>query len=200
MKEFIRRIEVDGSKIQFDANGAALISGENTGAVKMAKNGDIIYHRSDERLAQRVCELRDEVNEYMRAYQTAVPDEKDSNTRTLLVYNNCELAARRMPNESIDFVTWRHGIGGEREVGNYYDDYAAAKQDFAARAGLIDRERLFSEKELAVIRSSLSEYLTLDAGERLDGSNEAAIKIVVDKIDRVIEPEINNEQEMEPEL
>jgi hypothetical protein len=76
MKEFIRRVEAEefsrvqakitlGSTIQFDANGAALISGENIGAVKMAKNGDIIYHRSDERLARRVCELRDEVNEYM---------------------------------------------------------------------------------------------------------------------------------------
>jgi hypothetical protein len=46
----------------------------------------------------------------------------------------------------------------------------------------------------------LSEYLTLDADEQLDGNSESAIRGVIDKIDRVIEPEVEEEQEMEPEL
>ncbi len=48
-----------------------------------------------------------------------------------------------------EFVTWdRTYDGNSFWHGNYYSDYAAAKENFATRSGLIDKDKLFTTEEL----------------------------------------------------
>ena len=62
-------------------------------------------------------------------------------------------------------VTWewdfdRQGV----HAGHYFmENYEAAKQDFAVRAGLVERQRLFSDEQLAVIRNACAFALEDDA-------------------------------------
>ena len=48
-----------------------------------------------------------------------------------------------------EFVTWDRTYDGNAVCqGNYFENYAAAKENFAARSGLIDKDKLFSTEEL----------------------------------------------------
>jgi hypothetical protein len=105
------------------------------------------------------------VDEYMTAFKNSAygsgefPDRGTNiETRTLMKHAACELAMRWRRDSGADFVTWRLDRNGEREVGHYYDSYVGAKEEFALRAGLIDQNRLFTETELTVIRSTLDDY------------------------------------------
>ena len=53
--------------------------------------------------------------------------------------------------ESIKYVTWEKDRGGDGNgvhTGHYFDDnYEDAKEDFAARSGLVSKDKLFSETE-----------------------------------------------------
>jgi hypothetical protein len=184
------------------------------------EDGEIRFRPENRDFAYRVHDIYGEVQEYMTAFERAAPDTPppkgvDKNdfegrgvafeTRTLLKYNGAELAGRYGRNGGADFVSWRLDRNGERELGHYHDSYAAAKEDFAVRAGLIDRNKLFTETELTVIKSSLSAYLSLD-DENLSDADERTLRGVVEKIDRVITPTIQEQEDeaedqgFEPEL
>ena len=51
-----------------------------------------------------------------------------------------------------EFVTWDRTYDGNAVYhGNYYKDYDAAKENFAIRSELIDKDKLFSVEELKSI-------------------------------------------------
>ena len=62
-------------------------------------------------------------------------------------------------------MTWewdfdRQGV----HAGHYFmENYEAAKQDFAVRAGLVESQRLFSDEQLAVIKNACEFALEDDA-------------------------------------
>ena len=58
---------------------------------------------------------------------------------------------------------------------------------------------LFSERELTIIRSHLSNYLSSE-NTFVTGSQEDAIKEVIGKIDNVIAPEIQKDEEEAAEM
>jgi hypothetical protein len=197
LKEMIRRLTAKGYALDLDRNGAGTITDGSGVYVGRAKDGDILFMPENRELAYRVRDIRDEVDEYMTEFERVAPDEhaeRDGtalDTRTLLKYNGAELAGRYSDKYGMDFVTWLLDRNGSRELGHYIGDYGEAKEDFAARARMIDRNKLFTETELTVIRSNLSAYLSLDSGGgNLSGEDEHAIKGVIGKIDRVITPEI----------
>jgi hypothetical protein len=205
LKEFIQRLQAEGYEPRLDEHGAGTVrDGEQS--IRMIEDGEIQFKREYRPLAMSIKKIRDEVDEYMTAYLAAAPDAahlKDSSkldTRTLLLFNSVELVGRQAPDRTVDFVTWQHDRNSERENGHYLTDYTAAKQDFAVRAGLVDRDRLFTETELTVIRSNLSDYLTIDGGDHVSWEQEDSIKEVIEKIDNIIVPEINTQaQEAEEE-
>ena len=206
LREFQRRLQAEGFEHEIDELGGGPVrNGEQY--IYVFDSGEIQYKRESASLAMRVRAIRDEVEEYMGAFLTTVPRVSGaaSDTRTLLLFQGCELAGRRHPDGSMDFVTWAH-VRGHRDMGHYHENYAAAKEDFAVRAGLIDRDRLFTETELTVIRSNLSDYLTIDGGDHITGEQEAAITGVIKKIDQVVVPEIQDQtrdaedQGYEPEI
>ena len=212
MKEFIRRLDAEGLTFQPSPNSLGTVSAENGMSVAIEDDGAVLYKPGNKSFAMRVMELYNQVQEYMSAFLNAPRQEikRDGwqeDTRTLLLlYNRCELAAQRFSDNSIEFITWRLDKNGNRENGHYYNDFADAKRSFAIRAELINRDMLFTEKQLMVIRSNLSEYMA-SINTPITYSQEEAVKEVVRKIDNVIAPEIHEkaeekeeEWENEPEL
>jgi hypothetical protein len=157
-----------------------------------------------------VYAIRSEVDEYMTAFEKAAPElssdraHASQETRTLLTFANTEFAARLSVRHGMDFVTWRLDRNGEREIGHYFTDYAAAKEDFATRCGLIDRNKLFTETELRLIRSGFAEIgdITTDRGV----TELTDICSLLEKIDDILIPSLADaeqdaeEQGFEPEV
>ena len=194
LKEFIRRLKAAGFQTELDVNGAGTVYRHGREVAVLKEDGEILYKPWSRQYAFYIRDMQNEVDEYMTQYLNAASVKTSrlrTAPRTLLEFNNAELAAKEGGN-GFEFITWKK-YGVSRDAGHYFSDYAAAKRDFAVRAGLIDRDRLFTETELTVIRSHLSDYLSIDAGDHITGENEKAIRKVIDKIDNSIVPEIREE-------
>ena len=91
------------------------------------------------------------VSEYCSAYEKAAPLKAEGlsgNYCCLSEFNGTVLAAKHTE-YGFEFVTWDRTYDGKAVCqGNYFEDYAAAKENFAARSGLIDKDKLFSTEEL----------------------------------------------------
>ena len=91
------------------------------------------------------------VSEYCSAYEKAAPLKAEGlseNYRCLSEFNGTVLAAKHTE-YGFEFVTWDRTYDGDAVCqGNYFENYAAAKENFAARSGLIDKDKLFSTEEL----------------------------------------------------
>ena len=104
---------------------------------------------------------------------------------------------RRLGKKGANFVTWewdfdRNGV----HMGHYFiEDYAGAKRDFAARSRLIEPQRLFSDKELGVIRNACEFALADDA--TLTYGDETRLRSIQEQIE-ILLPR-NQEQEQEQE-
>jgi hypothetical protein len=56
----------------------------------------------------------------------------------------------------MEFATWQQSADKMRvDAGNYMDNYEKAKEDFSARAGLVDRYKMFNETELKMLYRGL---------------------------------------------
>ena len=80
---------------------------------------------------------------------TLKADGLSGNYRCLAEFNSTVLAAKYNEEYGFEFVTWDRTFDGKGVTqGNYYSDYSAAKENFATRSGLIDKDKLFSTEEL----------------------------------------------------
>jgi len=94
------------------------------------------------------------VSEYCSAYEKAAPLKAEGlsgNYRCLSEFNGTVLAAKHTE-YGFEFVTWDRTYDGKAVCqGNYHNNYMAAKEDFAVRSGLVDKDKLFSTEELEQI-------------------------------------------------
>ena len=126
LQEFNRRLNAEGYTFQPSPEGIGAVSGENGMNVSVEGDGAILYKRENKPLAMDVMEIYNQVMEYMPAFRKAPQDAAArhgwlDDTRTLLMYNNCELAASRFLDGHMMFITWRLDREGGRETGHYYD-------------------------------------------------------------------------------
>ena len=90
-------------------------------------------------------------------------------------------------------VTWewdfdRQGV----HAGHYFmENYEAAKQDFAVRAGLVESQRLFSDEQIAVIKNACEFALEDDA--TLSYAEEKQLHSVQEQIELLL-PQQTQEQ------
>jgi len=192
LKEFIRRLTAEGYEPDLDEHGAGTVrDGERS--LTLMDDGEIRFKPDNRAFAYRVRDIHDEVEEYMTAFMAAAPGVErfprggKEDTRTLLLYNSHELAARQRSDGSIDFITWMQARG-HREHGHYIEDYAAAKEDFAKRCGLIDRRKLFTETELLMIRQGLVLCADITPDRGMDEVRQ--IRSLVEKINDLTIPQI----------
>jgi len=115
--------------------------------------------------------------EYLEAFEQA--DELKASGlslgyRKLLDFNGYVLAMKELTRiNEYEFVTWQYSPDGKSvNYGHYHTDYISAKEDFANRAGLVDRSKLFSETQMKLIYTSLVSFVGLSTS--LDFKTEKA--------------------------
>ena len=86
----------------------------------------------------------------------------------------------------VEFITWeRIQNGTELWQGHYYgNDYAAAKQDFAVRSGLLPPELLFTQEQLAVIFDAAQNMTTL--GLVSNPEQEKLLEQIMEQVEEVV--------------
>ena len=142
-----------------------LCSVDRDGIVRF-RPADITGPEVDRQL-RTVIQAAGQVKEYMRIFERA-PALKvvglEDTYKVLADFGDAVLAGQ-LGKKGARFVTWewdfdRQGV----HAGHYFmENYEAAKQDFAVRAGLVESQRLFSDEQLAVIKNACEFALEADA-------------------------------------
>ena len=149
---------------------------------RITGKGSVFYRREDvdtpqaEDALYRVEDIAAKTLEYMTAMESA-PRLKasglDGDYRVLADFGDAVLAGH--PTElGVQFVTWewdwdRKGVSH----GHYFmENYDGAKQDFATRSGLIQKEQLFSPEQLTEIFRCCADSVDEDFFELTDTQEE----------------------------
>jgi hypothetical protein len=142
---------------------AVLVNPADERMIRITDCGEIFFYGEHDALLRQIIQPAVErINEMTAAWDKApaAPLKDLSNFRILSEYNNVVLAARddseRGYGDGLSFVTWRYDYDHAGvENGHYTTDYAAAKEDFALRCGLVDKNKMFDETEMKLIRQGL---------------------------------------------
>jgi len=160
----------DIEKIWVNSNGKDLCDincENNTIAYKSA--GD----RSEvESILESIHDLQEQEETFLSAPQMETKGLEKY--KLLAQYNNAVLAGCEVTSldstmhkvESIEYVTWEKDQNGADKgvhTGHYFgDNYTDAKEDFAARSGLVNKDKLFSETEILAVYAGLVKLDSLD--------------------------------------
>lgn len=145
----------------FEKDGCMIVSVDDGAEAKIYNNGTIAaltenvgdeYH---DILRAARC-----IYEYCSVYEKAAPLKAEGlsgNYRCLSEFNGTVFAAKYNEEYGFEFVTWGRTYDGKAVCqGNYYTDYAAAKENFAVRSGLVNKDKMFSTEELESIRKCIN--------------------------------------------
>ena len=153
-KEIARRLSEEEYNFSFE-NGEFSVK-LNCGDVIKIRKDDVLHSSGNftddgKEAFYALYHLNREVLDYCTAYEKAKPliaDGLSEKYRCLAEFGGTVLAAKHTE-YGFEFVTWDRTYDGNSVWhGNYYSDYAAAKENFATRSGLIDKDKLFCAEEL----------------------------------------------------
>ena len=191
-KELDARLLEDGL-IRVKWNGQPLCSVDRDGIVRF-RPADITGPEVDRQL-RTVIQTAGHVKEYMRIFECA-PALKavglEDTYKVLADFGDAVLAGQ-LGKKGARFVTWewdfdRQGV----HAGHYFmENYEAAKQDFAVRAGLVERQRLFSDEQIAVIKNACEFALEDDA--TLSYAEEKQLHSVQEQIELLLPQQERNQ-------
>ena len=191
-KELDARLLEDGL-LHVRWNEKPLCSVDRDGIVRF-RPADITGAEVDRKL-RTVTQVAAQVKEYMQIFDRA-PALKavglDDTYKVLADFGDAMLAGQ-LGEKGAKFVTWewdfdRQGV----HAGHYFmENYEAAKLDFAARAGLINEQRLFSDEQLAVIRNACA--FALEADATLSYAEDKQLQSVQEQIELLL-PQEEQEQ------
>ena len=198
MEQKLRRRDLDArlledGLIRVKWNGQPLCSVDRDGIVRF-RPADITGPEVDRQL-RTVIQTAGHIKEYMRIFERA-PALKaiglEDSYKVLADFGDAVLAGRSCKTGA-KFVTWewdfdRQGV----HAGHYFmENYEAAKQDFAVRAGLVESQRLFSDEQIAVIKNACEFALEDDA--TLSYAEEKQLHSVQEQIELLL-PQQTQEQ------
>ena len=191
-RELAARLLDDG-QIHIRWNEKPLCSVDRDGIVRF-RPADITGPEVDRQL-RTVIQVAAQVKEYMQIFDRA-PALKavglEDTYKVLADFGDAVLAGQ-LGKKGARFVTWewdfdRKGV----HAGHYFmENYEAAKLDFAARAGLINEQRLFSDEQIAVIKNACEFALEDDA--TLSYAEEKQLQSVQEQIELLL-PQQTQEQ------
>ena len=184
---------LDDGQIHIRWKEKPLCSVDRDGIVRF-RPADITGPEVDQQL-RTVIQTAGHVKEYMRIFERA-PALKavglEDTYKVLADFGDAVLAGQ-LGKKGARFVTWewdfdRQGV----HAGHYFmENYEAAKQDFAVRAGLVERQRLFSDEQLAVIRNACAFALEDDA--TLSYAEEKQLQSVQEQIELLLPQQERNQ-------
>ena len=210
-EQFLQEVERKLLRRELDAklleDGMIHIKWDEKPLCSVDRDGIVRFRPADitgpevDRQLRTVIQTAGHVKEYMRIFECA-PALKaiglEDTYKVLADFGDAVLAGRSCKTGA-KFVTWewdfdRQGV----HAGHYFmENYEAAKLDFAARAGLINEQRLFSDEQLAVIRNACAFALEDDA--TLSYAEEKQLQSVQEQIGHLL-PEPEQEQEQQPTM
>ena len=182
---------LENSQIPVQWNGVPLC--------RITGKGSVFYRREDvntplaEDALLRVEDIATQTMEYMTAMETA-PQLKGSGLegdyRILADFNGTVLAGMHSKH-GVQFVTWDWDYDRTGVVHGHYfmENYDGAKQDFATRSGLIQKEQLFSPEQLTEIFRCCADSVDEDFFE-LTEEQEELIRGIQQQI-RVCAPDLD---------
>jgi len=180
---------------------AMLVNPSDERVMKINDEGVSYYAEHDLLVIYQIKPLADKVKEMVSAWEKgqSVPFEDLSHYRILSEYNGIVLAARDDSElgygHGLHLTTWEYTYNRTGFMhGHYTTDYEAAKADYAVRCGLIDRNKLFDETEMKLIRQGLV-HLGANFPDLTYEQNTLLGK-VVEKIEMLV-PEIQEHEELE---
>ena len=162
---------------------------------EVPESGGVTYRMADvstpERVAAKdmVYEIVRNTAEYMRQMETAPflkADGLEDGYKVLADFNGVVLAG--CPSKyGVHFVTWDWAYGHTGVCHGHYfmENYAGAKQDFAIRSGLIQKERLFTPEQMTEIYRCCADSVDGDFFE-LTGEQEKMIRSVQQQIEECV--------------
>lgn len=200
-KEMLLKAERLGYTVEAaDANSPLEVKKDGKDICTIHSDKMTFKRGEDNTLLEQLINIYHTVQEYTAAYEKAPELKAVENYKLLSEFNGTVLAAKDMGFNGFQFVTWgRCSDGVTVTLGHYHvDDYAAAKEDFATRSGLISSHRLFTNEELAEIKSCVE--FTLDNDEALTFEGEKKLNELADKINESLPEQTAPKQTTTPQI
>lgn len=183
----IKTAEPESGYLPILLNGQPAIRVEPSGMLLINAN----YARSEgvSELHEKVAPFSEMVHEYTSLMERAPLLQSDTGNdsyRLLADFNGVILAGKEKGRYGYQFATWRHDASGTGfEQGHYFpDQYAAAKEDFACRAGLVEKGRQFSDEQLVEVSRCVRD--TLDGDCELTDAQETLLETVHEQIENAV--------------
>lgn len=156
-EEMQRKAHHYGCTTAYDEENQMLFIGyKGVELVAATDNGFLHYKRqdlTDPEIRNVFAHLLDDaetVREYVGIYESA-PQMKPkdvSNYRKFAEYGDVVLAGMYSQKHGFMFCSWKQSDSGKYLAhGDYSPDYLSSKENFAARAGLIDNNKLLTQEE-----------------------------------------------------
>ena len=196
LSEVEHRLRREGFTVQPEYAGLLPIEKDSHRICNVNVHGNVSYDPDhvrrnglEDALDQVRC-IADETLTYMKQMASAPPlvaDGLTGNYRLLAEFGDVVLAGHeRAGGYGVEFITWERIQEGTRLwQGHYYDnDYAAAKQDFAVRSGLIPSGLLFTQDQLAVIFDAAQHMTAL--GLVSNPEQEKLLEQIMEQVEEVV--------------
>ena len=209
-EELATRLRQEGFNVLPSVNNLLPIEKDGRPLCRIARDSSVRYRSQEVDTPERnlaciqVSDIAAMTVEYMKLFDKApaLKAEGLSEEYKLLADFNGAVLAGKSSEYGVQFVTWEWSYDQTGLwQGHYYgNNYEGAKQDFAVRAGLIQKCQLFSDEQLAEIYRCLHE--TLESGypiptERQDLLEGAAkqIECAVPNLEELVNQ--SNREELE---
>ena len=133
-----------------------------------------------------LCEVTDNGGITYRNEDINEPERINAKDKVLADFNGTVLAGVQSKH-GVHFVTWDWAYGHTGVCHGHYfmENYAGAKQDFAIRSGLIQKERLFTPEQMTGIYRCCADSVDGDFFE-LTGEQEKMIRSVQQQIEECV--------------
>ncbi|MHB8064911.1 MAG: hypothetical protein ACYDG2_20195 [Ruminiclostridium sp.] len=166
-----------------------------------------VYDRSEvDTILTLINNLQEQEENYLNAPQ--MKTKGFEKYKLLAEYNNVIFAACEVTSldltmhkvQSLNYVTWEKDRDASDNgvcTGHYFDDhYEAAKEDFAARSGLVRKDKIFSETEMVAVYAGLVKLDSIDESIKNKISN-----LIPDIEDKIYEkkPQFHENEKYEEE-
>ena len=200
-KEVARRLSEEEYNFSFE-NGEFAVTLNDGDVIKIRKD-DVLYSDGDFSETGReafyaLYHLNRSVLDYCSTYEKAtllVADGLSENYRCLAEFGDAVLAAKYNDEFGFEFVTWDRTYDGKAVCqGKYFEDYVSAKEDFAIRSGLVDKDKLFTTEELEQIRKCVDFTARHNGDLNFDDCEN------LKKLDEKISENLSEQQSEAPEM
>jgi len=194
-------LPLEGEQLPVLWNGAPLC--------RITGKGSVFYRREDvgtpqtEEALRQAEDIAARTREYMLAMETA-PQLKASGLegdyRILADFNGTVLAGSHSK-YGVQFVTWDWDYGRTGVAHGHYfmENYDEAKQDFATRSGLIQKEQLFSPEQMTEIYRCCADSVDGDFFD-LTAEQEKVIRSVQQQIEDCVPDVVERIRQQEDTL